>query len=236
VFHIDPYFSTSQPIASHIGGLFDAVPGVIFFILDPRGRIVAANSAMLASRGLSDPRSLFGKPDSLLAPADTRTLNAGGTVKRVEFINGLEGLAGWFNTTLSPVINEGKLIGITGLRFRVSMPSREDKDKAFSRLAPAIRHLEGHFHTRLKMEELAILCGFSVVQFTRVFTATFQIPPKRFLISLRVERAQHLLATTSRSISAISAETGFFDQSHFTRIFGQMAGVTPLAYRKRFLT
>lgn len=223
-----PDFFTNNPGPAQIISLFDSMPGAIFFALDCSGHIVAANSAMLEHCGASSEALLGGK--SLDGP---RSKSDHSVLKRTEFISGKRGRAGWFCTTMSPIYDaHGAVSGSAGVRYRVSMP--QNIAEPFTRLAPAIRHLESQFHTKVKMSELADLCGFSVVQFTRVFTAAFALPPKRFLISLRIERAQELLATTSNSISAISADTGFFDQSHFTRLFRQIASVTPLAYRKRF--
>ncbi|MFG0289313.1 MAG: AraC family transcriptional regulator, partial [Rhodopirellula sp. JB044] len=36
------------------------------------------------------------------------------------------------------------------------------------------------------------------------------------------------------SVAEVSAATGFYDQSHFTKRFRQVTGLTPLAYRKKF--
>ena len=38
--------------------------------------------------------------------------------------------------------------------------------------------------------------------------------------------------TTDRSVSDIAAEIGFFDHSHFIRVFRKATGLTPLAYRR----
>jgi AraC-like DNA-binding protein len=223
-----PIFFATNPCPVPIISLIDAMPGVIFFALDSQGHIVAANSAMLENSGKTADTLLGSKAQDGVRSESDRSV-----FKRTEFIRGGQGRAGWFCTTLSPICDtQGAVLGTAGVRYRVSMPP--NITEPFARLAPAIRHLEAYFHTKVRMSELADLCEFSVVQFTRVFTTAFALPPKRFLINLRVERAQKLLATTSNSISAISTDTGFFDQSHFTRLFRQITHVTPLAYRKRF--
>lgn len=229
--YTDPFFFNDAICSTQVTALFGAVPGAIYFALDCDGRIIAANSAMVESRGESDAQQVLG----CVEVENTRTGTDHSVTKNTQFIDGSHGRAGWFTTTLAPLCDrQGAIIGSAAIRYRVSMP--QESAGSFRRLTPAIQHLEIHYHTKVKMKTLAELCGFSLVQFTRVFTAAFAMTPKRYLIALRIERSQQLLATSSRSIAEISAETGFFDQSHFTRLFRQIAGVTPLAYRKRYTT
>ena len=49
----------------------------------------------------------------------------------------------------------------------------------------------------------------------------------------RIAYAKYLLRTTGRNIAEIATECGFFDQSHFTRTFGRLEGLSPLKYRVR---
>jgi AraC family transcriptional regulator len=48
----------------------------------------------------------------------------------------------------------------------------------------------------------------------------------------RIGRAQRLLAESEMGVSAIAAEVGFCDQSHFTRVFKRCTGTTPAEYRR----
>ncbi|WP_368737053.1 helix-turn-helix transcriptional regulator, partial [Klebsiella pneumoniae] len=49
-----------------------------------------------------------------------------------------------------------------------------------------------------------------------------------------LQEARRLLVTTDHSLSVIAMDTGFFDQSHFTKRFRKMTGMTPTQYRKFF--
>ena len=55
-----------------------------------------------------------------------------------------------------------------------------------------------------------------------------------YVLSLRIQEAQRLLSTTDSTIGEIALAIGFYDQSHFTKRFRKLTGMTPLAYRKRF--
>ena len=52
-----------------------------------------------------------------------------------------------------------------------------------------------------------------------------------YLNEVRVRHAKELLSQTDRSISAISEEIGYTDQSYFGKVFKKLAGITPLQYR-----
>jgi transcriptional regulator GlxA family with amidase domain len=50
---------------------------------------------------------------------------------------------------------------------------------------------------------------------------------------LRIERATHDLVTSNAPLSEIGVRAGFFDQSHFSKVFQRHTGLTPAAYRAR---
>jgi AraC-like DNA-binding protein len=54
-----------------------------------------------------------------------------------------------------------------------------------------------------------------------------------YIRKLRIEKAQQMLVASDHSIAEIGYLTGFSDQSHFTRIFKKISGVSPLEYRKK---
>ena len=54
-----------------------------------------------------------------------------------------------------------------------------------------------------------------------------------YLNHCRIERAQALLALTDKSVSDISQEMGFCDQSYFGTVFRKLVGMTPAAYRAK---
>ena len=68
----------------------------------------------------------------------------------------------------------------------------------------------------------------------RVIRQLLRLSPMEYVLSLRLQEAQRRLMTTDRGIGDIAVSTGFYDQSHFTKRFRKVTGMTPLAYRKRF--
>jgi AraC-like DNA-binding protein len=84
----------------------------------------------------------------------------------------------------------------------------------------------------LSLGRLAAECGLSPRHFGRAFRVSTGMPPHRWLLLHRVERAKELLGTRVLSLADVAAFSGFADQSHFTRVFKSVAGVTPGAWRR----
>jgi AraC family transcriptional regulator len=83
-----------------------------------------------------------------------------------------------------------------------------------------------------KLPDLASACRLSPGHFSLAFKQTVGCPPHQWLLKHRVERAKHLMLTTSLSLSEIALAVGFADQSHFTRVFVQQVKATPAAWRR----
>jgi AraC family transcriptional regulator len=82
--------------------------------------------------------------------------------------------------------------------------------------------------------ELAALCGLSRSYFVRAFKQTTGMPPHRWLSMQRVKRAKELLHGTRMPIGEIAVACGFADQSHLTRVFSKVFGISPGAWRRQW--
>ena len=91
-----------------------------------------------------------------------------------------------------------------------------------------------HYAEEIVVADLAKQAKLSQSQLHREFTRLFSITPNQYLREVRVGVARHLLESTQQSIAAIAAETGFYDQSHFTRQFKTSTGITPTQYRRTY--
>lgn len=93
------------------------------------------------------------------------------------------------------------------------------------------RHLRGHVADPVRLDDLARLAGRSRCHLLRMFQQATGLPPHAYQTQLRVDAARRLLAA-GHSISHVAAETGFSDQSHFSRVFRDLTGATPRQYQQ----
>lgn len=223
--------------------LFDCLPGVIFYAKDRESRYIAANRAMLEAKGVADSADLIGRTDRDFHPAvmadayiaeDRRVMESGRALtNQVWFVVDRSGRPGWFNSSKVPLLDDsGVVTGVAGVRYAIETP--EAREKQFRDLAPVIRYMEEHYTAPVSMAKMAELAGLSSTHFNRRFVHLFGMAPTRFLHSLRVEKARQMLVSPERSVGEIALETGYHDQSHFTRHFRALTGMTPGQFRARF--
>jgi len=79
--------------------------------------------------------------------------------------------------------------------------------------------------------ELAETLDLHPVYMAREFRRRFRRTVGDYARRLRIQRACGLLGQRERQLADIAAETGFADQSHFTRVFQATIGCSPAAYR-----
>ena len=73
--------------------------------------------------------------------------------------------------------------------------------------------------------------GVSPFHFARLFRAAPGRSPHRFVLELRIARAQQLIRLRDGlTLTEVAAATGFFDQAHFTRAFKRFVGVAPSTF------
>jgi AraC-like DNA-binding protein len=117
-----------------------------------------------------------------------------------------------------------------------SLWSRTPAPQARGGLPPAAmrrvyEYIEAHLNDSIELVELSAVAGLSIFHFARQFKQSAGVTPHHYLVRRRVARAQELLAGTDLSQSAIAFATGFSDQSHLTRHFRQIVGMTPGQFR-----
>lgn len=88
-------------------------------------------------------------------------------------------------------------------------------------------------HEDWPVRRLARVGGVSQAHFARCFKVAFGIPPHRYLLSLRLERAKALLRDTALPITDVAREAGWKSLGTFGRTFRAVVGETPSAFRSR---
>ncbi|MEP7292011.1 MAG: AraC family transcriptional regulator [Chloroflexota bacterium] len=99
-------------------------------------------------------------------------------------------------------------------------------------IARARSYLDTHYEQEVSLAQLGQVVGLSPYYLVRVFHREVGLPPHAYLASVRVRRAQDLLAAGSAIADAAYA-TGFSSQSHFSNTFKRFIGVTPRQYAQQ---
>jgi len=92
-------------------------------------------------------------------------------------------------------------------------------------------YLEEDSTENVSLDELSRVANLSPYYLCRVFKEEVGMPPHAYQMNVRLDRAKNLLLR-GWPISKVAQESGFYDQSHFTRYFKRLVGVTPGSYAK----
>jgi transcriptional regulator GlxA family with amidase domain len=114
-------------------------------------------------------------------------------------------------------------------------PASQDPE-LLRRLLRAKDRMDARSHEHWPVRRLAKVSGVSEGHFARSFKQAFGIPPHRYLLTRRIERATALLRDTDLSITEIAFQTGWDSLGTFGRTVHDVTGESPGAIRARSTT
>ena len=85
----------------------------------------------------------------------------------------------------------------------------------------------------LNVEEIACWMGYTAYYFTKKFYKEMGIKVSDYIKQARIEYAKVALMTSGKSIQEISDQLQFGTRNYFSKVFHEVVGVTPAAYRER---
>lgn len=238
----DHTFFSQHNLSDHGEGLFDHLPGFLYFVKDTQLRFVSVNQRLAEKLGCSHASEVLGKTDHDFFPPnqadsyakDDRLIIESGEPlhNKVELVPRGKGFVDWSTTTKIPLRDpNGNVVAIAGTTRPFSTGT--SAIDIHSELGAALRSMHQHFAQALPIKELAKLSHLSVSAFERKFKKQFQMTPRQYIRHLRVYDACYKLSHNDDTLADISASCGYVDQSHFSREFTRVMNETPLRYRKR---
>lgn len=241
---IQSLFFSRNPSLISMCALFDALPQTYFYAKDRKSRFVKVNALFLENHGLSHESEALGKSDRDFHPPvmaeayiseDRRVMQAKRPLPgQIWLVLHRRSIPRWYVSTKTPLFDlKGQVIGIAGAMYRVQQ--QQDLANHLRELLPAAQYIEQHYSESISMPDMAALVGLSSTHFNRRFRELLRMTPTQYLRSVRIQAAQQLLTTTSRTLVEIAVQVGYTDQSHLTKRFREATGMTPAAYRKRFM-
>jgi AraC family transcriptional regulator len=119
-------------------------------------------------------------------------------------------------------------------RFSSSGPADSHPGRVLAKhkLRAVLEYMNEHLDAELSLDHLAAVAHMSPFHFARLFKNSTGLPPHQYVIARRVERAKELLRDRDLlPLAEVAVETGFANQSHFTRHFKRLVGVTPRLFQ-----
>jgi AraC family transcriptional regulator len=101
-------------------------------------------------------------------------------------------------------------------------------------LQRAREYVHAHFAENLTLAQVARAAGLHPVYLGQIFRQEFGETLGEYLNRIRVRTAAGMLANSDLPLSAVAVDLGFYDQSHFTRVFRHFTGATPGMFRGEY--
>lgn len=224
--------------------LFDHLDSIVFFIKCDRGKYQVVNKTFVSRCGRSSKDEIVGRVPSdvfgqLLGNSyekqDSEIIATGQPIlSKLELHVFPDRSTGWCLTHKIPLEGQkGKSIGLVGVSQDLQLPRKETED--FAQVSSAVGYAKTNLPEGQTVKHLAAMSGLSVYQFDRRIKLVFGLNAGQWLLKLRLDRAQKLLAQTEQPIASIALDVGYGDQSAFARQFRRATGLTPGQYRARQL-
>jgi PAS domain S-box-containing protein len=221
--------------------LFQHLLDVYFYVKNVGGCWISCNASVLAFLNYSKISDVVGKKEKAFFPHqiameirrdDVKILSHGHSVlNRTEVIQNAYGDLIWVQTNKLPIYHpDGNIIGIMGLSRPIS--NMEDLPHEISLFSETIAFIRANLAETIRVNDLADVMSLSENQFRRKFKNEFGFTPQQFILRARLQASGHLLRNSSQPIAILASDSGFSDQSYFTKQFKQFFGVTPLEYRR----
>ena len=95
-----------------------------------------------------------------------------------------------------------------------------------------VKHIDAALGSKIRITDLAAISRLSASYFARAFKRSFGQSPHGYILRRRLERTQQAMLASDDSLCQIALACGFSDQAHMTKLFHQLVGCSPGAWRR----
>ncbi len=104
--------------------------------------------------------------------------------------------------------------------------------KLSTKVQKCVDYIEMHLEEKIRAADLAALVGYTEYYLTHKFKEETGLSVTDYAKHAKIERAKVLLKSTDMSVQDIAASLSFGTRNYFSRIFQEVTGQTPMAYRE----
>ena len=223
--------------------LFEYILDVHFWVKNAQFHFVMGNQAVSEKCGCASEEEILGKTDydffhqdiaDKFRKDDEEIIKSGKpVVNQIELVPNEDGTVDWYTTNKIPIYGkDGSIIGIAGTTRKYQ--KAEQNVHPYPEMVKVLEYISNHYAEPIKREKLAEMAGFSLNLFEKKFKKAFLHTPEKFINAVRVRAACKALVSTRKSMKIIAFESGFCNQSYFSKQFRFLMGISPKSYRDRY--
>jgi AraC-like DNA-binding protein len=190
------------------------VPASQLYSLRAQSRPTGATMTLLVGASHLDGLETTGRAAIATAPA---------------LVEQVEALVALLSSPAVPIEGAAAMRGVLGQLIARAEPVGSTLPRQGTPLVAARDYLRAHFSEPVTIPALASMMGLAESHLIRAFHREFGLPPHAYQMRLRLAAACELLAA-GLSVSTVAFESGFADQSHLSRNFKAVYGLTPAAW------
>ena len=159
-----------------------------------------------------------------------RQVRATGRLRKTSHAHPADGSMHISHKTVAPVRDrKGAIIGTMAV-YRQSEKPQPLLDW-HGRIKRVTAYVNAHPKADHTLAKLAVRAETTPSKLARAFLKILRVTPAEYVTTIRVDRARRQLESTDDSLTAIARSCGFYDLSHFFRVFRRAGGLTPSEYR-----
>lgn len=113
----------------------------------------------------------------------------------------------------------------------LNLANATPKSTKIKSIPSIVKYIDANLNLNFTIESLAEMAHLHPYHFIKKFKAELGITPMKYITTKRIDQAQTSLENTTLSISAIMANCGFNDVSHFSKTFKKYKGMSPSHFR-----
>jgi len=225
--------------------LFQALPGVIFWMKDLSGRFMFVNKAFCDEVAMRDAEDLLGLKDEDIFPPelaakyqadDEKVLALGEALwNAAELTPTRSGGVEWRSTSKMPLMSkEGECVGTAGISRRMGHDEGLPVPTRHHKLAVIIAGIYEHLDEGIDIAEIAKRAAVSLSTLERLFKEHMKTTPRRFIMQVKMSAACDRLINTGMKVNEVATSLGYEEHANFSRAFSKEMGMSPTSYQRYY--